>query len=148
MGPVNGTARELCYTELQRQGIIVARMSLCQWKINVNNIFHVCISEWNQTTWVLREVSWLRNHLPHMPAPQLAAGAAKHHRLNAYLTAMIGHYIRNSLESWSWHTFETTHAGSLPYASATLRCMMWKGPGTQSEMLPCQLLRLMIIALK
>ena len=45
-------------------GSLVRKM----WKSNVKNIFHVGLSEWNQTTWYLRGVSWLRNHLPHMPA--------------------------------------------------------------------------------
>ena len=33
---------------------------------------------------------------------------------------------------WSWHTFEATYAGSLPYYSTTFRCMIGKGPGKQS----------------
>ena len=63
------------------------------WKSNVKNIFH--IPRWPvrvSNHMVLWGVSWLGNHLPHA-STQPAVGAAKHHRQNAYLTAMLGHYI-------------------------------------------------------
>ena len=41
--------------------------------------------------------------------------------------------VNRSVQLPSWHSGEATYAGSLPYASATLRCMRQKGPGKQSK---------------
>ena len=98
---------------------------------------------------------------------QPAVGAAKHHRQNAYFTAMFRYYVGGyfnlrhnsplsidnnmgysvahalvgpqSLKFFSL-TFEARYAGSLPYSSATFRCTVWKRLGKQSEMQQCQLL--------
>ena len=69
---VNGSTQKIFYIKIQRRGIILAPMCLCQgkmWKSHVKNIFH--IPRWpvgvksNYVIQViLRGVSWLRNHLP------------------------------------------------------------------------------------
>ena len=56
--PVDGPTRRIFFTEIQRQGTILAPIGLCwgkMWKSNVKNIFHVGLSEWNQTTWYFDE---------------------------------------------------------------------------------------------
>ena len=68
---LNGPTWRIFSTEIQWQGIILAPMGLCYWKMwkwNVKNIFHIGLSEWKSNIVVLPWVPWLRNHLPHMPA--------------------------------------------------------------------------------
>ena len=71
--PINGSMRRIIFIEMQRQGIILALMCLCpgkMWKSHVKNVFR--IPRWpvgvKSNYVILRGVSWLRNHLPHMPA--------------------------------------------------------------------------------
>ena len=86
------------FIEIQRQGIILAPMCLCQgkmWKSHVKNIFH--IPRWpvrvKSNYVILRGVSLVAQSLT-TTCPQPAVGAAKHHRQNAYLTTMFGHYVQ------------------------------------------------------
>ena len=143
------------------------------WKSNANDNFHIpCGLSECQTTRYSEEFpdcAITYHHVSTKPAVR----AAKHHRQNACLTAMFGHYIGGyftnlmQLQSQisllrvdnntntrypveaplgvfapalirpcthsSWHTFEATFAGSLPYSPTTHRCMFWKAPGKQSQ---------------
>ena len=94
------------FIEIQRQGIILAPMCLCEgkmWKSNVKNIFHttffishVGLSTGQQAKTrgtLARGVSLIAQSLTTHASTQPAVGAAKHHSQNAYVTAMFGQYI-------------------------------------------------------
>ena len=82
---------EHLFNEISHE-IILAPMCLCHqckmWKSNVKNILTLA---W-RTTWFSKEFP--NCAITYHVSTQPAVGAAKHHRQNAYLTAMFGHYIR------------------------------------------------------
>ena len=94
---VNGSTQKIFFIKIQRQGIILALMCLCQgkmWKSHVQNIFHM--PRWpvgvKSNYVILRGVSLIAQSLT-TTCPQPAVRAAKYHRQNAYLTTMFGHYV-------------------------------------------------------
>ena len=50
------------------------------------------------------------------------------HRL-ASITS-VTHALIGPHDHPSWHIFEETHAGSIPYSSVTLRCIIWRAGET------------------
>ena len=77
---VNGSTQKMFFIEIQRQGIILAMMCLCQskiWKSHVKNIFH--IPRWpvgvKSNSVILRGVSLIAQSLT-TTCQQLAVGAA------------------------------------------------------------------------
>ena len=101
---VNGSTRKIFFMEIQRQGISLAPMCLCQcqmWKSHVKNISH--IPRWpvgvKSNYVILRGVSLIAQSLT-TTCPQPAVGTAKHHKQNPYWTTIFGHYVVGYFNNW------------------------------------------------